>query len=312
MTLHAVLGATGVAGRETIAALRAGGHEVRGVSRTPHDTPGISHVAADLRDEASARRALEGADVAYLTTSPAYSTRVWRRDWPAIVRATIAGCLTTGARLVYLDNVYAYGRTDGPMTETTPIRPASRKGEVRAGLLRLLDEARERGLDVTIGRSADFYGPDASTSVFNMFAIDRAVAGKPPTWLFDARQPHSLTYTPDLGRGLATLGTDERARGRVWHLPTAPALTGAELLTLAGADGRPRVMSAATMRVGAVFSTAARESLEMAYQFTEPYVFDSSAFERTFGVTPTPYAEGVAATLAAARGSRSAREAATN
>ena len=51
------------------------------------------------------------------------------------------------------------------------------------------------------------------------------------------------------------------------------------------------------MRVGALFSSAARETLEMAYQYTAPYEFDSTAFERTFGVTPTPYAEGIAESL---------------
>jgi hypothetical protein len=33
----------------------------------------------------------------------------------------------------------------------------------------------------------------------------------------------------------------------------------------------------------------------MAYQYTAPYVFDSSAFETTFGIAPTPYRDGIAA-----------------
>ena len=204
MTTHVILGSNGVVGRETIAALRADGHSVRAVSRTPSSDPEVPHIAADLRDAASAARALQGADVAYLTVGLPYSTRVWRRDWPAVLRNVIDGCLANGTHLVYFDNVYAYGRTDAPMTESTPIRPSSRKGEVRAGLLRMLDAARdEHGLGVTVGRAADFYGPGASTSAFNLFAIDRVIAGKPPTWLFDASQPHSMTYTPDIGAALA-------------------------------------------------------------------------------------------------------------
>ena len=237
MTTHVILGSNGVVGRETIAALRAGGHSVRAVSRTPSSDPEVPHIAADLRDAASAARALQGADVAYLTVGLPYSTRVWRRDWPMVLRNVIDGCLANGTHLVYFDNVYAYGRVDAPMTESTPIRPSSRKGEVRAGLLRMLDTARdEHGLGVTVGRAADFYGPGASTSAFNMFAIDRVIAGKPPTWLFDASQPHSMTYTPDIGAALAVLGTDDRARGRIWHLPTAPALTGEQYLALATGD----------------------------------------------------------------------------
>ena len=300
MTTHVILGSNGVVGRETMAALRAGGHVVQAVSRTPSPDPEGPHVAADLRDAASAARALRGADVAYLTVGLPYSTRVWRRDWPAVLRNVIDGCLANGTHLVYFDNVYAYGRTDAPMTEATPIRPSSRKGEVRAELLRMLDSARdEHGLVVTVGRSADFYGPGASTSAFNMFAIDRVIAGRPPIWLFDASQPHSMTYTRDVGAALSVLGTDDRARGRVWHMPTASALTGDQYLALATGDRLPhRTMSTATMRFGSLFSSAARETLEMAYQYTAPYEFDSTAFERTFGVAPTPYADGIAASLA--------------
>lgn len=298
-TTHAVLGANGVVGRETIAALRARGLAVTAVARSRGELDGVTPVVADLRDAASAANALTGADVAYLTVGLPYTTRAWRRDWPAIMRNTIDACLVHGTRLVYFDNVYAYGTTDAPMTESTPIRPSSRKGSVRASLLRMLDTAaREHGLEVTIGRSADFYGPGASTSAFNTFVIDKVAEGKPPVWLFDAHQPHSMTYTPDIGEALAVLGTDERARGTVWHLPTAPALTGAEYLELATGGALPhKTMSAGTMRMGALFVGAARESLEMAYQYTAPYVFDSSAFETSFGIAPTPYRDGIDAAL---------------
>ena len=136
MTTHVILGGNGVVGRETIAALRAGGRSVTAVSRTSPSDAEVPHIAADLRDAASAARALQGADVAYLTVGLPYSTRVWRRDWPLIMRNAIDGCLANGTHLVYFDNVYVYGRIDAPMTESTPIRPSSRKGRVRAELLR--------------------------------------------------------------------------------------------------------------------------------------------------------------------------------
>jgi nucleoside-diphosphate-sugar epimerase len=304
MSRHVVLGASGVIGRETVAALVGGGHEVSAVTRTARAAQdGATPVSADLLDRASALRAVKGAEVAYLTVGVPYSAKAWQRDWPPILANTIDACLAAGARLVYFDNVYAYGRVTAPMTEATPIRPSSKKGELRAALLRMLEAAaRERGLEYTIGRSADFYGPGAGTSVFNGFAIDKVVAGKPLTWLFDASQPHSMTYTPDAGRALAVLGTDDRARGRSWHLPTAPALSGEEYLRLAsGGALRHKTMSAGMMRFGGLFVPVARETVEMAYQYTAPYVFESRAFEQTFGMTPTPYEEGIAASLERAR-----------
>lgn len=297
---HVVLGGTGVIGRATIAALRTAGLRTRSVSRrpAPDRASNTTSIAADLHDPEATMRALEGAQAAYLTVALPYSQKAWQSGWPVVMKNTIDACVAHGAHLVYFDNVYAYGMADGPMDESTPIRPSSRKGEIRASLLRMLDAAaRERGLSHTIGRSADFYGPGASTSVFNAYAVDRIRQGKEPLWFLDAHQPHSMTYVPDIGRALAVLGTDPRARGTTWHLPTAPALTGADYLTIAAGKPSARVMTVTSMRIGAIFIRAARESRELEYQNTQPYVLDSTAFESRFGISPTPYAEGIRASL---------------
>ncbi|WP_051639776.1 NAD-dependent epimerase/dehydratase family protein [Cellulomonas sp. URHE0023] len=297
---HVVLGGNGVVGRETVRALLDRGHDTVSVGRAPSSRGDVRSVTADLLEADDVDRALRGADVAYLVVGLPYSARVWEKQWPLVARNTIAAALTHGTHLVVLDNVYAYGPFHGPITPDLPLRPSTRKGWARAAVLHALDEAAEvRGLVKTVAHSADFYGPGATTSVFTTFAIDRIVAGKKATWFFDATQPHSLTYVPDIADALAVLGTDDRARGRVWHVPTAPALTGQEYVAIAG--GRCTTMSMTTMRIGALFSTPARETLEMAYQYTAPYLFDSSEFERTFDVAPTPYDVGIAASLAAAR-----------
>jgi nucleoside-diphosphate-sugar epimerase len=292
---HVVLGGAGVVGRETAAALDADGIRVLSVSRTGAPSVHGESCAADLRDGAAVRTALAGADVAYLTVGVAYTLKAWRNQWPLIPQNTIDGCLANGSHLVYFDNVYAYGMAEQPMTESSPIEPSSKKGQVRASLLRMLEVAAgEQGLTYTVARSADFYGPGAATSVFNTFVVDRIRAGREPVWLFDARQPHSMTYTPDIGRALAILGADPRARERTtWHVPTAPALTGEEYMALASGSSRSRTMSATTMRIGALFNSEAREALEMAYQNTRPYVLDSTLFEQTFGSGPTPYEEAI-------------------
>lgn len=315
---HVVLGGNGVVGRETLRALVAAGHTPTSVGRHPTNVDGVVPLVADLLDHDDVHRALRGADVAYLVAGLPYSSRVWARQWPVILDNVAAVAAEQGTHLVYLDNVYAYGPVDGPMTEDTPVRPGSRKGRVRAAALDLLARAAARGVDVTVGRSADFYGPGATTSVFNGFVLDKVAAGRRSTWLYDADQPHSLTYTPDIGRALTVLGTDDRARGRTWHLPTAPALTGRQYVrtavdvaagTTAPADVPLGVMSSTTMRIGALFTTSARETLELSYQYRAPYVFDSTAYETTFGVSPTPVVDGITASLAAARPTASSRTA---
>jgi len=51
-----------------------------------------------------------------------------------------------------------------------------------------------------------------------------------------------------------------------------------------------------------LFSPVMRELQETLYQFDRPFVVDSSAFTREFGVVATPLDEALAATLNAVRG----------
>jgi hypothetical protein len=57
---------------------------------------------------------------------------------------------------------------------------------------------------------------------------------------------------------------------------------------LSGAK-EPRMtrMPTAVLRAGAMFNPIAREFIEMRYQFNRPFIVDSSAAQRTFGLTPT-------------------------
>lgn len=304
---HVVLGGSGCVGAATVAALVERGVDVVSVARSAQqERRGVQNVKADLLDADSTRAAIASAAVVYLTAAVPYSTRAWREQWPTIMRNTIAACLEADAPLVFLDNVYAYGPVDGPMVESDEYRPTTRKGRLRHELLRMLENSVPRGLRYSIVRSADFYGPGASTSVFTTMMVDNVVAGKPPVWMFDATKPHSMTFVPDLGRSLAAVGTawtTTTSNGQVWHAPTdSPPLTGeqyARLLT--GAEGRVRTMSALSMRIGGLFIPVARESLELSYQSTRDYVFDSSRFEKEFGIAPTAYADGITATLQHAR-----------
>ncbi|MDR1998635.1 MAG: NAD-dependent epimerase/dehydratase family protein [Frankiaceae bacterium] len=300
---HVVLGGNGVAGRETVRALLRRGVDVTSVGRRAAQVEGAASATADLLNAADAARVLAGAQVAYFTAGVPYQAKLWAKQWPILMNNVIDAAVKNRTHLVYLDNVYAYGAVDGPMSEQTPIRPTSAKGRVRADAIRVLGEASaSRGLSFTVARSADFYGPGATTSMFNSFVTDRVSAGKDCGWFFNTDLPHSLTYTCDIGEALALIGADPAAQGRTWHIPTADALTARQLIEIAaGPAARVRVMSLNTMRIGALFNSSARESLEMAYQWNKPYVFDGSAFQSAFRLAPTAYRDGIAATLAASQ-----------
>ena len=122
------------------------GMPMRLVSRTPKRPPGDAEtVSADISDLDATIAAVSGSSVVYLLVGLKYHTRTWRELWPRIMRNAIEACKRANAKLVFLDNVYIYGRVRGPMTEDTPFNPCSRKGEVRAKVATMLLEEIRAG-----------------------------------------------------------------------------------------------------------------------------------------------------------------------
>jgi nucleoside-diphosphate-sugar epimerase len=299
---HFILGAGGAISNVLSRELIAHGESVRLVSRSGVAVAGAESVRADLLDPVSVRRAVDEGSTAYLLAGLAYRTAIWQAQWPQIMRNTIDAVASRGARLIFFDNVYMYGRVDGVMTEETPIQPTSRKGEVRARIASdLLDAARNGRIKASIARSADFYGTDAKTSVLNLLVFQRLAKGKKAQWLVNADVPHSFTYIPDAARALPLMAAADVSWGEVWHLPTAaPPWTGRELVAAAAralkVEPRLTVLAPWMVRLAGIFNGDIRESVEMLYQSALPYWFDSSKFERRFGVQPTPYSTGIAET----------------
>ena len=299
---HIILGAGGAVANVLSRELMASGVSVRLVSRSGREVAGAESIAADLLDPASVHNAIDEGSTVYLLAGLPYRTAIWRAQWPQIMRNTIDAVASRGARLIFFDNVYMYGRVDGVMTEETPIQPASRKGEVRARIASdLLDAARSGRIKASIARSADFYGIDARTSVPNLLVFQPLSQGKKAQWLANADVPHSFTYIPDAARALPLLAGADDSWGDVWHLPTAaPPWSGREFVAAAARafNVAPRLMVLWPwmLRLAGIVNGDIRESVEMLYQSALPYRFDSSKFERRFGVQPTPYATGIAET----------------
>ncbi|MFI7522135.1 NAD-dependent epimerase/dehydratase family protein [Micromonospora globbae] len=298
--LHVVLG-TGPAGTTLAEHLIDIGHRVGTVSRTGEPVvPGATAVAADLTDPAQATAAVAGARVVYHCANVAYAQQV--EVMPRIQRAVLAGAAAAGARLVVLDTLYPYGPTGGAvMTEQTPWRAVSRKGRMRADLdAAYLAAHRDGLLPVVMGRSADFFGPRVFNSSLGGAVFPAALAGGTVLALGDIDLPHSYSYLPDVAAGLARLGADPAADGRVWHLPTAPARSTREVHRLIAQEvGHPLTVEVldAPRPWGPFDESFMREYAELFYQYEEAQVMDSSAYEAHFGVRPTPLPEAVAATV---------------
>ena len=298
--MHTILGAGGAIGRALAQELARAHKPVRLVGRHARRVAGmLEAVTADVSDAEQTMRAVAGSQVVYLVVGLKYDTQVWADSWPRIMDNVIEACKRSGAKLIFFDNVYMYGKVAGPMTEETAFNPCSKKGEIRARIATTLMEAIRAGsLTALIARSADFYGPGVSTSIPVLLVFDRLATGRRAYWLMNDAVPHSYTFVPDAARSVALLADSDAAWNQTWHLPTASdPPTGRMFVRMAaqalGVAPRYRVLGRRLLKIGGWFDADVRESYEMLYQSESDYVFDAGKFRRTFGVEATSYAEGI-------------------
>lgn len=304
--LVVVLGASGGLGRAIATELLRQGRRVRVVSRTaPTGFVGAECMEADLMTSDGARRACAGAAVVFHAAQPPYHR--WPEEFPTLTGNVLAAVGDAAAKLVMVDNLYMYGPSTGPIVETLPRAATGRKGVARARMERQLLDAHSSGAArVTIGRLADYYGPHAPNSAVTALVLEPALRGKTMRWLGSVSEPRTLAFLPDAARGFVLLADSDAADGEVWHLPAASATTGAEFMTIVNRHLSTPVKRGSigmfSMRIGGLFSKEARETVECMYQWTSPYVVDSSKFERAFGAfSVTSHDDAIAATIASMR-----------
>ncbi|MBL7850512.1 MAG: NAD-dependent epimerase/dehydratase family protein [Cyclobacteriaceae bacterium] len=304
--MQTILGANGAIARELSKHLAGLTDKVRQVSRNPAPVNATDEVMrADLLNAEEVRKAVEGSEVTYLVAGLKYDHRVWQDEWPRIMRHVIDACKSAGSKLVFFDNVYAYGLVRGVMTEETPYNPCSRKGEVRARIATdLMDEVKAGNLQAMIVRGADFYGPQVPLSLIYSTVVEPLLKGNKPQWIGNPKAVHTFTYTPDAGHAVAVLGNTPSAYNQVWHaLSSHERITGEDLVRMAcEAVGRPYGLQRVPklgVRVLGLFVPVLKEFVEMMYQFEEDYFFDSSKFQKAFNLQPTSYRDGISQVMKA-------------
>ena len=316
-----VIGA-GVIGSQVARMLAERGDRVTVVSRRGPGPAGGSHVAADAAamvrrvaadaaDAAAMARLAEGAAVIYNCVNPPYHR--WPADWPPIAASVLGAAERNGAVLVTLSNLYGYGPAAHslgvgaydaahPMTEATPLAATGRKGRVRARVwqdaLAAHQAGRVRAAEV---RAADFVGPGAESALGERI-LGRVRRGKSVSVLGHADRAHTWSFTEDVAQMLVVAGTDPRAWGQAWHVPSNEPRSQRQAIDdfarAAGVGGvRVGTFPPVLMRGLGLVWPLMRELRETEYQFRDDFVMDSSAAQATFGLKPTPWPEIVAVTV---------------
>ncbi len=297
---HIILGAGGAISKVLAEELLADNQKIKLASRTIKTIQGIESVKTDLLSFDEVNNVVEEFSTVYLVAGLKYDIKVWQEQWPKIMRNTVEVCGAKNARLIFFDNVYAYGKVNGTMTEETPLNPSSKKGEVRAKLVDYLNtEIKNKNVTALIARAADFYGPyTENVSAISIGILNKLTSSKKAQWFCNAKVKHSFTNTGDCGKALYLLSQSESNYNQTWHMPTAsPPLTGEEIIKIAAQKLNKKanytVLKKWMFSVLGTFNTLLKELNEMMYQYEYDYIFDSSKFNNHFNFTPTPYDQGI-------------------
>jgi nucleoside-diphosphate-sugar epimerase len=237
-----VTGATGFVGSHLAEALRAEGHEVTALVRSPAKAAalgplGVRAVAGDLDDPASLARAVEGLDVVFHVAgcvAARSEEHFLRCNRDGTARLVAAAARARVARLVYVSSMAAGGPAakGRPLAGTEPPRPVTAYGRSK-----LAGEAAVRAGDVpwVIVRPPTVYGP-RDREVLKVFRMARW--GIAPVF-GDGSQELSVVHGADLAAALLAAGTAAATPGQVYYACHPEVVTSADLLrAVGGAMGR--------------------------------------------------------------------------
>jgi nucleoside-diphosphate-sugar epimerase len=313
-----VTGATGFIGAALVRQLRAQGHDVVALVRSPQRAARLEGLGAtlcqgDVTDRASLERAMAGVDgvfhvagwykldgdrrtahrVNVVGTRNVLETMRDMRVPRGVYTSTLAVHSDTRGRLV--DETYRFKGTHLTEYDDTKWRAHY---EVALPMIRA-------GLPLVLVQPGLVYGPGDQSPIHDMFV--RFLAGKLP--LVPTRTAYCWAHIDDIACG-HRLAMERGAAGEAYHLP-GPAHTLTEVFQIATrltGLPPPRAVPPGLLRVVAAFlasldgvvslpATIHPESLRAAAGVT--YLGDGRKAERDLGFAPRPLEAGLRETLAA-------------
>ena len=299
--MQTILGSGGAIGIPLAKELKKYTSKIRLASRNPKKVNETDELyPIDFMDSKHIDKAIEGSEIVYVVVGFEYKIGVWQKIWPVFMDAVINACKKHKAKLVFFDNVYMYDKDAIPhMTESSKIEAPSKKGKVRQHLhVKIMNEVENNKLTALIARSADFYGPDNRNSAFNMMVADNLLKGKKAQAFGNINKIHTYTFTPDAAKSTALLGNTPDAYNQVWHVPTTKEkLTNLQWIQLFAdelkVEAKVQKLPVWMIKTLGIFVPIMREFPEMMYQYEQDYVFDSTKFEKRFGMVATHPQEGI-------------------
>jgi nucleoside-diphosphate-sugar epimerase len=298
-----VLGAAGRFGHAAAEAFRNAGWSVASLVRpgaAAHVPSGTEPVEVDARDHTAVTAAARGCDIVLHTLNPPYTE--WSRLALPLAYSAITAAESAGATLLFPGNLYNHGKgLPGVIDEATPMRPSSRKGQLRVVIEDRMAEAAERGMHTIILRAGDFFGSGHGSWLD--LVIAKEIGRGRLTYPGPIDLVHEWAYLPDMVAAMVRLAEvrDRLGPFESFGFP-GHAVTGRELTTaIAKANRRGlqvKRMSWWLIHALRPLVPISRELSEMAYLWHEPHRIDGAKLKAAIGAVPhTPLDIAVARAL---------------
>lgn len=305
-----ILGANGRFGRVAQRAFADAGWAVIAQARGALRDPGharVRHVALDAAQPGAIIDAARGTTVVVNALNPIYTR--WEQEALALNEAAVTVARGLDATLMLPGNVYNYGREMPPViTDATPERPSTRKGEIRCRMEARMRAGCARSIVV---RAGDFFGGPGSGSWMDQVIAKDIRRGR-ITYPGPLDREHAWAYLPDLARAFVLLAQGrERLPAHATALFPGHTLTGTQLAAAvteaaqalgvldAAARTRVRALPWGAIGLARLVNPMLREIWRMRYLWQVPHGIDGAGLERIVGAAPTtPLPEAMRATLA--------------
>jgi nucleoside-diphosphate-sugar epimerase len=281
-----ILGANGRLGSAAALAFSAAGWRVLAQGRRTLNPELQGHaqaMAMALEDTDALVEAARGVRVVVHAVSPVYTR--WEAEALPALEAGLAVAERLGAHFMLPGNVYNFGEAmPALLSEETPQRPSTRKGEIRVEMEQLMAaRANAGGFSATVLRAGDFFG--AGSGAWFDLAIVKSLRSGKLVYPGPLDVPHAWAYLPDLARAFVKVAAHRPAEAfAVVHFE-GHTLTGHTLL--AGLEAAARDLGIAPPRgfrhggmpwgfIGAmgVVVPMWRELARMAYLWRVPHALD--------------------------------------
>lgn len=308
-TTHLILGFTGGIGRAVALALSKRNIPikvlVRDSGKAKKYTEGLKDVDMILGDASKPEdldTVFKDVSVVHYCINVPYNK--WEENALRLLKNCVDAAVKHNVKLVFPGNVYVYGHAKrNPVDEKHPHAAHTNKGQIRMEMEEMLALAKQdEGMDYTIVRMPDFYGPFVVNTFSEQLYIN-AIKGKSMQWIGDLDVPVELIFIEDGGEAMVTAALSEKSNGEVFNIPGAGETTARkylqEIATQAESKSKPGTLNSdLVFSLVGLFNPIVKEVKEMLYLKREKLILNGAKYSTMIGELPaTDYTTGIKKTL---------------